>query len=259
MILYQEYSPRPALSAFVECLWTCSVGKDMPACSHKVLPDNGIDILWQDCNPGGFAVGMMTSSSVVTMESPLRTIAVRFKPGCAAYFFLAPLSELTDERADIGNLWDRGLDRQIADALWARPITIREQLDVIEHHLLQRLAISGKPQARGLVAHAVAQIESAGGLLKIESLADAVGVSRQHLATQFRARVGIPAKTFARICRFRRTMEDIRATHAPARKIDWAQLALDRGYFDQPHLIHEFRAFSGSSPDAFAAELSIRT
>ncbi|WP_394780690.1 DUF6597 domain-containing transcriptional factor [Undibacterium sp.] len=255
MILYQEYPPHPTLSAYVECLWTCSAGQSMDACSFRVLPDNGIDILWQDNRPHGFAVGMMTASSIVVMQPELKTVAVRFKPGCAAYFLAAPLSELTDAHADIGDLWGQALDRQIADALWSRPMRIREQLDIIEHHLIQRLAAPAKPHSRGLVEHTVAAIELAGGLVKIESLADAVGVSRQHLAAQFRARVGIPAKTFARICRFRRTMEDIRTVHQPAQKIDWAQLALDRGYFDQPHLIHEFREFSGSSPDSFAARL----
>ena len=33
-----------------------------------------------------------------------------------------------------------------------------------------------------------------------------------------------------------------------ARKLDWSQLALDLGYFDQAHLINDFRAMVGLSP-----------
>jgi len=38
------------------------------------------------------------------------------------------------------------------------------------------------------------------------------------------------------------------------RPIDWADLAVTAGYFDQAHFIHDFRAFSGIVPSAYARE-----
>jgi AraC-like DNA-binding protein len=257
MILYQEYPPHPALISYVECLWTCSVGLEVKTCSYRVLPDNGIDILWQDQDARGFAVGMMTTANTVVIESQVRTVAVRFKPGRAAHFFRIPLDELTDSHADMRDLWGRGAADRMTDALWTRPLTDRERLNVLEQHLLDYLTAREKICRPGmnqsdLVDHAVTALESSHGLLKIGTLANAVGVSRQHLALQFRAHVGITTKTFARICRFRRAVADIRNARAPAARIDWATLALDCGYFDQSHLIHEFHEFSGGSPDSFA-------
>jgi AraC-like DNA-binding protein len=255
MIHYQEYPPPPILSSFVECFWTCRVGLDDRSCSFRVLPDNCIDILWQDHRVSGFVSGMMTTSNIVMLDSKVRTVAVRFKPGRAAHFFQVPLDELTNLRADMRDLWGRTASDSIADALWTHALTDRERIDVLERHLMKYLA-SGKPARHsGVVDHAIAAIESSNGLLKIEALANAVGVSRQHLATQFRQRVGITTKMFARICRFRSAVATIREARAPVNQIDWAILALDYGYADQSHLIHEFREFTGSSPEPFVLEI----
>ncbi|HXA47092.1 MAG TPA: DUF6597 domain-containing transcriptional factor, partial [Burkholderiaceae bacterium] len=241
MVIYQEYPPPPTLVSFVECFWTCQVGLEDRSCSYRVLPDNCIDILWQDQRVSGFVSGMMTSSNTVIMESRVRTVAVRFKPGRAAHFFPIALDELTNLRANMRDLWGRTASDDIADALWTHPLTDRERVDVLARHLMEYLASGKTARHSGVVDHAIAAISLSNGLLKIEALADAVGVSRQHLATQFRQRVGITTKMFARICRFRNTVATIREAHAPANQVDWAILALNCGYSDQSHLIHEFR------------------
>jgi len=40
---------------------------------------------------------------------------------------------------------------------------------------------------------------------------------------------------------------------ATGSEIDWADVALAGGYFDQAHLVHEFRDFSGLTPGEYAA------
>src|SRR5207247_9984800 len=48
-------------------------------------------------------------------------------------------------------------------------------------------------------------------------------------------------------CRFVRFREVVRQVAAGGR-VDWADVALAGGYYDQAHLAHEFRDFSGMSP-----------
>ena len=247
MVLYQEYLPCAALAPYLACLWTCHVQPEGQAISHRVLPDNCIDILWQDSDPKGGVAGMMSTAIQVPFTRPVRTVAVRFKPGAASYFFDPPLHELIDLHPALADVWRDGLAERFADALWSRPLTDDQAVAVIERMLMQRLRAS---QLRpGLVDAAVGAIEQARGAIRIDALADALGVSRQHLASQFRARVGLPAKVFARVCRFQHARKLIR--EGPPR--DWAALALELGYFDQPHMIHEFRELAGSTPQSFAA------
>ena len=249
MILYQEYAPCPRLAPYLSCLWTCHV----PAgggLSHRVLPDNCIDIIWQDSNPQGGVAGMMSSVIHVPFEGPVRTIAVRFKPGAAAYFFDLPLHELIDLHPSLADLWGAALAREFADALWTTPLSDSDALATVERMLVERLQAAAP--GPGLVEHAVSALEASGGNLRIESLAESLGVSRQHLASQFRRRVGLSAKLFARVCRFQHASARLKNI-APDR-VDMAALALDLGYYDQPHMIHEFRALSGSTPQSFAAQ-----
>jgi len=60
----------------------------------------------------------------------------------------------------------------------------------------------------------------------------------------FAAQVGVAPKIFSRIGRFQRALTLAKQDES----LDWPQLALDCGYFDQPHLIREFVSLSGLSP-----------
>jgi AraC-like DNA-binding protein len=144
----------------------------------------------------------------------------------------------------------------LAAALWERALPLEQRLAVIERALLGRLRFHDQDRAGRLVRSAVGLIERAGGAVRIEALAGTLGVSRQHLALQFRERVGLNAKTFAMVCRFRRASAALRGEPGPG--IDWAGLAGECGYYDQSHLIHEFQQFAGETPEAFARPQSSR-
>jgi AraC-like DNA-binding protein len=250
MMLYREYPPSPALAPYVACLWTSHVHPAPGALPfvHRVLPDNCVDILWQDTGAAAFAVGMMSSPIFVPGAGPVRTVAVRFLPGAARRFFGLPLAALTDGRADLDQLWGRSDAERLQDGLWERALSDRERLHLIEAALLRRAALAAMP-APALARVAVARIEASGGALRVESLADELRVSRQHLASQFREQVGLSPKLFARITRFRRAAEQAGGRQA----VDWAALALECGYFDQSHLIRDFHDFAAATPEQFLA------
>ena len=65
----------------------------------------------------------------------------------------------------------------------------------------------------------------------------------------FTEEVGLTPKLF---CRVRRFQEVLRLVAGPAR-VEWANVALACGYYDQAHFIHDFRAFCGLSPTAYLA------
>jgi AraC-like DNA-binding protein len=85
----------------------------------------------------------------------------------------------------------------------------------------------------------------------VSEVATALRVSERNLRRVFRDTVGVGPKTFARLERFRRALDAARAQEAPR----WAVIALDAGYYDQAHLIADFRAIAGVTPQALLGEM----
>ncbi|GAB3906548.1 AraC family transcriptional regulator [Kibdelosporangium lantanae] len=71
----------------------------------------------------------------------------------------------------------------------------------------------------------------------------ASGMSERQLRRRFLVAVGLPPKTYARIVRLHRTMALAAASASP----DWAEIAVRSGFYDQPHMLAEFRRAVGSS------------
>jgi AraC-like DNA-binding protein len=84
-----------------------------------------------------------------------------------------------------------------------------------------------------------------GGEVRVESVADRLGVTARHLRRAFTENVGIGPKEFARTVRLQR------AVRMAAISCDWARIAADAGYYDQAHLIADFRQLVGLTPGAF--------
>ena len=96
-----------------------------------------------------------------------------------------------------------------------------------------------------MISYAVKSIDRTNGLVSIENLAERVGWSTRQLQRRFKSAVGISPKLFSRMRRFQRVfcaMENV-AT-------GWANAAVDSGYYDQAHLIRDFRDFTGQTPTA---------
>src|SRR5258708_8290071 len=83
-------------------------------------------------------------------------------------------------------------------------------------------------------------------LFPYTTLFRSLGVTARHLRRAFTESVGIGPKEFARTVRLQRAVQTAAATSN-----DWGQIAADAGYYDQAHLISDFRELVGLTPGAF--------
>jgi len=242
---YREHSPAGPLRPFVECIWTRGIHSavDEP---HSVLPDGCIDIVLRINGPraGTWArvVGTMSRPTQVAGDATARFLGIRFRPGKARLFLDFRAAELTDGEADLAEFWGRAGAELLGEVQASRDL--HRAAHSAEHALLLRLP---KRMGEPRVDKAVASILQSRGAQSVGALAWDAGISRQHLNHAFRDWVGASPKFFSRVVRFRCLLESL----GQRRPVRWAELALQAGYFDQAHLIADFREFSGQSPEAF--------
>jgi AraC-like DNA-binding protein len=230
--MIREIAPSARLREWVDAFWMSEPSRS--SAPFTVLPDNCCDALFDLDAAQSFVVGAMTAPLVLPAGSSPAYLGIRFKPGRARAFFELPMHLVADQRVPIRST----LAEQLAEAR-----DPEARVAIAERTIEARLArVTGRDRRIDeAVARFLRRAES------IEDVAAAVGMTRQHLRRRFLEEVGLSPKTFARVARFRRLLQD---AHASGRA-SWSALAADHGYSDQSHLIAEFQALAGSSPVPF--------
>jgi AraC-like DNA-binding protein len=189
-----------------------------------------------------FAGGLRDRQVTTRHEGRSFGIHVDLVPPAAHRLFGIPLDELAYTQVGLEDLLDEPtLAERLADApSWESRFRLLDAL------FARRVA----PPTE--VDWAWRAIVASGGTKRVGAVAEALGWSRKRLASRFREEVGVPAKTLARIVRFDRARTLAETSQPP----DWARIAIEAGYYDQSHLINDFRAFTGRTPETFFQDAS---
>ncbi|GHG71189.1 hypothetical protein GCM10012319_16780 [Comamonas sp. KCTC 72670] len=176
-----------------------------------------------------------------------RTVRARLHLSSHEAVLGVPAAAIAGGTVALGELWGDAAARRLLDRLSDARSTA-EAAAILENAIAERLSLANGRSARSRFAlDAAERLTSA----NVNAVAVDVGVSARHLRRVFRETVGVSPKAFAKLVRFHRALHaalEDEHTH-------WAGIAADAGYYDQAHLIAEFRAFTGMTPQGFLGEL----
>jgi AraC-like DNA-binding protein len=102
-----------------------------------------------------------------------------------------------------------------------------------------------------VVIRAIDLITESKGQISVEALTSELRISGRQLERKFNQHVGLSPKAFCRVTRCRQVMSRIENSHRPSGRPSGCDLAYACGYYDQTHLIREFRSFTGRTPASY--------
>jgi AraC-like DNA-binding protein len=185
--------------------------------------------------------GVLAAARRMRTHAGSGIVLAQFRAAGAARFFAPPLHELFGRTVPLEDLIPRAEVQRLSERVAGQP-DIRQRVAVLEQFLLGRMT---GPAPDPIAMAAVAAIDAARGSLRIAALARSLAISQDPLEKKFRRAVGASPKHVALLTRLRH------AIRLGRRGDNWSRVAFEAGYFDQSHLIRDFRAVTGDPPARF--------
>jgi AraC-like DNA-binding protein len=258
-MIFRVRQPGPALAPFVEFLWLYE-NDPRPHALERIMPTGAAQLVVNlaehetrvydeegrcETSDAVSLSGAHSRYAIIDTREQQAVAGVTFRPGGASAFLAAPSDEITNLHASLGDLWrprdaarmrERLLEADGPDA----------KLDALHDEMARALRRAALHPA---VAYALGVFGRAPRQTSIGSVTDAIGISAKRFIECFRAQVGLTPKAYCRVRRFQQAL----GRTAAGGTVDWTDVALSVGYYDQAHFIHDFRAFAGITPTVYLA------
>lgn len=258
---YVEHRPRPVLRPHLECLWLASDPRVRPRAPERVVPDGCPELIVhlldrfarQDqgrfvVQPRAFLAGTLTRPWLLRAGRRVLTLGMRFRPGAVSALLPVSMADAADRETKLAAIVGVSAATTLLRALRAAG-SDSARFAVAEEWLAGRLA-AARPRRGDGASAAVRRVLESRGVERIDEVARALGWTRRRLERAFARELGIRPKLFARIVRLNAVLEGMeREEQASA-----VDAALAAGYFDQAHLLRDFRGLAGRRPRADRAQ-----
>jgi AraC-like DNA-binding protein len=255
METYRVIKPSPILAPFIKNYWVLKIDASAPV-TERTIPIGCVHLTFhkgkqlfsiaeKEFQPKVFVSGQTTFYSDVSSTGCLDMISVAFQPYAAKMFFQIPVNEFCNRNVSVDDMDDielMDLGKRISD-------TPDDDLCIryIELFLINRLCKFPEYNMKRVTA-AINEINIQ-PKITVTELSQIACLSNKQFGRVFTEYIGITPKEFIRVIRLQRALFLLQNSPYD----NYAQLAFDCGFYDQSHLIKEFKGFSGYTPNEYLA------
>jgi AraC-like DNA-binding protein len=225
-----------ALAPFVESFGYFA-GPPAPHRRERILPGGWTDVMVNLSADSAVLAGPTKRFKVIETGQQRELMSVHFRLGGAVPFFPVPISAVTETAVDLADLWGR--DGAVLAERLAEAATPARKLQLLEGALL---AHAGTFERDPAMERAIQALERG---IAVRDVVERFGTTAKPFVRRFTERVGLTPKRFARVRRLQRVLASV------SPQVDWAEVAASHGYFDQSHLIQDFRDLTGLTPTEY--------
>lgn len=191
--------------------------------------------------PSLFLYGQTVQHRELHSPNGFNAIGVCLYPLALKALFDVDAHELTDSCTDL-NALSAKQGFPLAERL-EQESSVAEQVQLIASYLFRHVNRT-RAEHDNPTAFAVKRLIETGGTVSMSELQQQLNISERGLERRFRRWVGISPKLFSRICRFQRSLTQLKDKNY--NKL--SDIAFDNGYADQAHFIRIFKEFAGYAP-----------
>ena len=196
--------------------------------------------------PLSVLLGPQVSRVNIKVHNRLKAIRVDFLPGAMFRILKVPMYELLDEGFNAGDLF--GSKMKILTEQLSEITALEVGKRLVENFLLERLHSINKQQPFDKALRALYIND---GNLSITKTASLSCLSIKQFERKCKERIGMNPKSYARILKFSKAYR----LHEAFPEMDWISIAYKSGYYDQMHLIKDFKIFAGANPSEIEKQL----
>jgi AraC-like DNA-binding protein len=242
-LLHGRVAASEPLRSVVQHFW--SVRWDLRGADPfipETLPHPNVHMVFEAA--GARIVGVHTGRFTTSLEDRGWVFGVKFRPGAFRPYFGSSVASLRDRSVPIDEVFGTkgvALARQVSDLRGEA-----EKAAAVERFLNERQTPSDPNVER--VGSIVDEIAENRDIVSVEQVVEQQRLGKRALQQLFNSYVGVGPKWVINRYRLHEAIERLQAG-AP---INFTELAMELGYFDQAHFNRDFRKLVGCTPAAFA-------
>ena len=259
---FREILPCIPLRPYINCFWYYDESKqESELIKERVIPNGCMELIFHlgdrvirstqrqsGLNPRFNFVGQKTSAYFIQPTGNTRMLGVRFYPHTTTFVIPIPLAELNNQVYPMEVIFGSRINT-LAQQIYNLQ-TPNKIIPILESFFLKCLSQYEGGNNHKRVEMAVKNILRSRGTVKIEALANKMGISSRYLEMIFKEFTGIPPKLFSRITQFQTIFELVHQQP----DLNLTQLAYLNNYADQAHFTRTCKKFTGVSPKHFLKE-----
>ncbi len=205
-------------------------------CVHAVLEQNASRVY-----------GVETGRFSRLLEGKGMVFGIKFRPGAFHSFTKTPVSRLTNRTISFFEAF--GVHYNVLEETLLAQEDEGEMVDIAEQFLCERQP--EQDENIMLVNQVIDAIIVQQTITRVDDIVGQLNINKRSLQRLFQQYVGVTPKWVIQRYRLHQVAEQLNSGVA----IDWAKLALDLGYFDQAHLIKDFKMLVGKTPMEYAKQI----
>ncbi len=260
---FRLIKPSTSLSMYIKRYWFLEM-EAYEAVGERVIPTGYVELTFHfadrlkkrtfidEMQPGIILSGQKTGFFDVLPTGKISMLSIQFFPHSTSLFFDLPIDELANETLDLSDVIGTPA-RELEEQLYDLP-TLEDKVKHIESFLLIRLSCKSEYSWKRIF-HNISFINRSSGMVTGDLLASEACLSRKQHERIFKQMVGLSPKQFLKVIRFQYTLY----THELYPFESLTELAYRCGYYDQSHMINDFRELSGKTPKQYFKECSNST